>query len=117
MPGAEQITNLVKFFTSIDFQRLRPMPDAIVNNPGTQSVRKHVACARTEKKDITLVYVPEDRTIEILLEALPPSPDVKWFNPRTGETSAAVAVVTDRTAQFPTPAEGDWILWMQTQKK
>ncbi len=117
MPGAEQMTNMVNFFTSIDFQRLRPVPEMVVNNPGLQSARKYVACARTEKKDLTVVYVPEDRTVEIKLEALPPSPDVKWFNPRTGESTAAVAVVTDTAAQFPTPSEGDWILWMQTQTK
>ena len=117
MPGADQMQHLVKFFTSIDFSQLRPMPEAVVNNPGNQSPRKYVAAARSEKKDLTLVYVPEDRTIEILLSSLPPSPEVKWFNPRTGETSAAVAVITDTTAQFPTPGEGDWVLWMQTQVK
>jgi hypothetical protein len=117
MPGAEQMTNLAGFFTSINFQRLRPAPEAVVNNPGNQAVRKYIAAARSDTKDITVVYVPEDRTVEILLDSLPPSPEIKWFNPRTGETSAAVAVVTDRTAQFPTPGEGDWILWMQTQKK
>jgi hypothetical protein len=117
MPAAEQITNVVNFFTSIDFHRLRPAPEMIVNNAGPQTPRRYIACARTEKKDITVVYVPEDRTVEMKLEGLPPSPDVKWFNPRTGETTAAVAVVTDTTAQFPTPSEGDWILWMQTQGK
>lgn len=117
MPGAEQMTNLASFFNSIDFSHLRPMPEAIVNNPGGQSPRKYIAAARSEKKDLTVVYVPEERTVEILLSALPPSPDVKWFNPRTGENSAAVAVITDTTAQFPTPSEGDWILWMQTQVK
>ena len=117
MPAAEQMTNLYTFFTSIDFPHLRPMPEAIVNNPGTQNPRKFIAAARTEKKDLTLVYVPEDRTVEVLLDALPPSPEVRWWNPRTGEKSAAVAVVTDRTCQFPTPAEGDWILIMRTPEK
>ncbi|HEY0551178.1 MAG TPA: DUF4038 domain-containing protein, partial [Verrucomicrobiae bacterium] len=117
LPGADQMTNLVNFFTSIDFSQLRPLPGAVVNNPGNQSPRKYIAAARSVKNDLTVVYVPEDRTIEILLASLPPSPEVKWFNPRTGETSAAVAVITDTTAQFPTPSEGDWILWMQTQVK
>lgn len=117
MPGAEQMTNLYTFFTSIDFARLRPKPEAVVNNPGTQSPRKYIAAAGTEKKDLLLVYVPEDRTVEVLLESLPPSPEVRWWNPRTGEKSPAVAVVTDRTCQFPTPAEGDWILVMHTQEK
>jgi hypothetical protein len=117
LPAAQQMTNLYTFFTGIDFWRLRPMPEAIVNNPGLQNPRRFIAAARTEKKDLTLVYVPEDRTVEVLLEALPPSPEVRWWNPRTGEKNPAVAVVTDRTCQFPTPGEGDWILVMQTQEK
>jgi hypothetical protein len=117
MPGAEQMAFLADFFGTNQFQNLRPAPEAVVNNPGNQSARKYIAAARSEKKDLTLVYVPEERTIEVLLTALPPSPEVRWFNPRTGETSAAVAVITDTTAQFPTPGEGDWILWMATQAK
>lgn len=117
MPGAQQITNVVNFFTMIDFSQLRPLPGAVVNNPGNQFPRKYIAAARSVKSDLTVVYVPEERTVEILMASLPPSPEVKWFNPRTGEISSAVAVVTDTTAQFPTPAEGDWILWMQTQVK
>ena len=117
LPGAEQVAHLVTFFTNLNFGQLRPLPEAIVNNPGTQAPRKFIAAARSEAKDVTVVYVPEERTLEILLTALPPSPEVKWFNPRTGETSAAVAVITDTSAQFPTPGDGDWILWMQTQLK
>ncbi|HWN94364.1 MAG TPA: DUF4038 domain-containing protein [Methylomirabilota bacterium] len=117
MPGAEQMPHMVSFFTSIDFHQLRPLPGAVVNNPGNQAPRKYIAAARSVKGDLTVVYVPEERTVEILLASLPPSPDVKWFNPRTGEPSAAVAVITDTTAQFPTPGEGDWILWMHTQVK
>jgi hypothetical protein len=117
MPGAEQMTNLYSFFTAMDFWRLRPMPEAVANNPGAQNARRFIAAARTEKKDLLLVYVPEDRTVEVMLDALPPSPEVRWWNPRTGERSPAVAVVTERTCQFPTPAEGDWMLVMRTQEK
>ncbi len=117
LPVAEQMTNLYAFFTSFDFWRLQPLPSAIANNPGNQSPRRYIAAARSVKKDLTLVYVPEERTVEVMLDALPPSPEVRWWNPRTGEKSPAVAVVTEKTCQFPTPAEGDWILVMQTQEK
>ena len=116
-PCAEQMTNLTTFFKSIDWWRLRPLREAVVNNPGAQNPRRHIAAARTDKKDLTLVYVPEDRTVEIRMDALPPSPEIRWFNPRTGERSPAVAVVTDTACQFPTPSEGDWILVMTTQDK
>lgn len=117
MPGALQMQYLAVFFRSFEFWRLRPYPAAVVNQPGAAVASRYISAARTEQKDITVVYVPQDRTVEVLLDALPPSPEVKWFNPRTGEYSPAVAVVTEKTCQFPTPSEGDWILWMQTQTK
>ena len=36
-----------------------------------------------------------------------------WINPRTGQRRVAVAVVTDRTCEFPTPDAGDWLLLIQ----
>jgi hypothetical protein len=116
MPGAEQMAHLAEFFTSIDWWRLRPTPGIVVNQPGKTTPAKFVAAASTDLKDLVLVYIPEDRTVEVLLDALPPSPTITWFNPRTGEKSPAVAVVTANTCQFPTPSEGDWIMWMKSSK-
>jgi hypothetical protein len=116
MPGAEQMKSLSEFFTSIDFQRLRPTPAFVVNQPGVSAPSHYVAAARTDQKDLMLVYIPEERTIEIKLDALPPSPNITWVSPKTGERSPAVAVVTANTCQFPTPAEGDWILLMTSAK-
>jgi hypothetical protein len=115
MPAAEQIKFFHDFFTTNDFWRLRPTPIFIVNNPGKDNPAKFISAARTDNKDLLIVYVPEDRTVEIKLDALPPSPNVTWLNPRTGENSPAVAVVTQNTCQFPTPAEGDWLLITRSQ--
>jgi hypothetical protein len=117
MPGAEQMAHLADFFASVDWWKLRPAPVVVVNNPGAQAPPKFIAGAKTDDKELMVVYVPEDRTVEIKLDLMPPSPNVTWFNPRTGEKSPAVAVVTANTCQFPTPSEGDWILFMKTDKK
>jgi hypothetical protein len=117
MPAAQQMAHLYDFFTSIDFWRLRPAPAIVVNQPGATNITQFVAAAKTDQKDLALVYIPEVRTVEIKLDALPPSPNITWINPRTGEHNPAVAVVTANTCQFPTPAEGDWILLMQTEEK
>lgn len=117
MPAAEQMAYLADFFASVDWWKLRPAPIVVVNNPGVQTPSKFIAGAKTDDKELMVVYVPEDRTVEIKLDSMPPSPNVTWFNPRTGEKSPAVAVVTANTCQFPTPAEGDWILFMKTDKK
>jgi hypothetical protein len=117
MPAAEQMAHVVNFFETIEWWRLRPAPFVVVNNPGTQTAAKFIAGAKSDKKDLMVVYVPEDRTVEIKLDAMPPSPNVSWINPRNGEKSPAVAVVTASTCQFPTPSEGDWILFMKTDRK
>ncbi|MCI0349793.1 MAG: glycoside hydrolase family 140 protein, partial [Acidobacteriales bacterium] len=114
MPGAEQMAHVYSFFITNDFSRLRPTPAFVVNNPGGAKPSKYVAAARSDEKDVMIVYVPEERTIEIKLNSLPPSPNISWFNPRNGQTSPAVAVVTTDTCQFPTPEEGDWLLLMKT---
>jgi hypothetical protein len=75
-----------------------------------------IAAAGTETKDLSVLYVPEERTLEIVLEALPASPSVTWFNPRTGQNSPAVAVVGGHSCQFPTPEPGDWLLVMKAGK-
>jgi hypothetical protein len=117
LPGAEQMKFARDFLTTNDFWRLRPAPMFVVNQPGLQSPGKYISVARTDQKDIMVVYVPEERSVELKLDALPPAPSVGWFNPRTGEGSPAVGVVTETTCQFPTPAEGDWVLLLRTQKE
>ncbi len=70
-------------------------------------------------KSFPVAFLPliDTGKVEVKLDLMPTSPNVSWFNPRTGERSPAVAVVTQTTCQFPTPAEGDWILFMKMDKK
>src|SRR5262249_36409672 len=117
MPGAEQMAHVIEFFNSIDFWKLRPVPSGVVNNPGTQTPAKFIAAAKSDDRELMVVYVPEDRTVEVKLDSMPTSPSVTWVHPRGGEKRPAVAVVTTSTCQFPTPTEGDWILFMKLDKK
>ena len=110
MPGAKQMSSLAKLVNSVDFWKLRPDQKAVASQPGQQSPRRFIAAAGAADHTLSLIYVPEDRTLEASLEALPRSPSVSWFNPRTGEHNPAVAVVAGSTCQFPTPSPGDWLL-------
>ena len=116
MPAAKQMSSLASFMTSIDFWRVRPEPKAVATQPGEQSPRRFIAAAGTEAKDFSIVYAPEDRTLDLFLDALPHSPTVSWFNPRTGENNPAVAVLAGRSCQFPTPDPGDWLLVLKVGK-
>ena len=117
MPGAKQMAQLAKFLGSLDFGRLRPQPKLLASQPGDASPLRWTAAASTEAGDLSLVYVPEDRSIELILDSLPASPVVTWFNPRTGQNNPAVAVVSARTCQFPTPDPGDWLLVLKAGKQ
>ena len=116
MPAGKQMSYLARLMNSVDFWRLRPEQKAIAAQPGQESPARFIVAAATAAKDLSLVYVPEDRTLELLLDALPRSPSVGWFNPRTGENNPAVAVVTGSACQFPTPDPGDWLLMTKAGK-
>ena len=116
MPAAKQMTYLAKLINSMDFWTLLPQPKVVASQPGNQSPRRFIAAAGNEANTLSLVYVPEDRTLELVLEALPRSPAVTWFNPRTGVNNPAVAVVGGTSCQFPTPDPGDWLLVMKAGK-
>ena len=116
LPGAKHIGTFNRFINSIEFWRLRPEPGYVVNQPGLQMPGHFIAAAGTEAKDLAVAYSPEERTLEIVLDALPGSPTVNWFNPRTGESTPAVAVVGGKTCQFPTPDPGDWVLVIKAGK-
>ena len=116
MPAGKQMSYLARLMNSVEFWKLRPEQKAIAAQPGKESPGRYIVAAATTAKDLSLVYVPEDRTLELLLEAMPRSPSVGWFNPRTGENNPAVAVVTGSACQFPTPNPGDWLLMTKAGK-
>jgi len=110
LAGARDIEALGNVLNSMDFRRLQPMPQALATQPGMQSPRRYIAVAGTEAKNLMLVYVPGDRSVNLVLSEMPQSPSVSWINPRTGEQSPALAVVGTTTCQFSTPEAGDWLL-------
>jgi hypothetical protein len=103
LPGAEQVIHLTDFFNAIDWWRLLPAREMVVNQPGAH---RHIAASRSAAGDLAVVYVPEDRQIELNLDGLRPALNTTWFNPRTGERCAALG----QQGRFETPAPGDWLL-------
>jgi hypothetical protein len=116
MPAAKQMLHLSRFMNSIDFWRLRPEQNAVASQPGHQSPGRFITAAGTENHTLSVVYVPQDRTLDLSQDGLLRSPSISWFNPRTGEDSAAVAIAGGRSSQFPTPDTGDWLLEVKAGK-
>jgi hypothetical protein len=116
LPGAKQMAQITETFSATDWWTLRPAPHAVAIQPGRNAPQRFIASSVNAAKTMTLTYVPEDRNLEMLLEALPGAPTIQWLNPRTGKKTAAVAVVGTRTCQLPTPDTGDWVLCVQSGK-
>ncbi len=110
MPGAEQMAHVAALFTAIDFWRLRPAPDVLVEQPGADQPARFIAAGASEARDLLVVYTPEMRTIMLHPGNVPQGRQPMWHNPRTGARSVAKSTRSKSAVRFDTPEEGDWVL-------
>ncbi len=103
LEGAEEIVHLADFLEGLDWWRLLPAPEMVVDQPGGH---RHISASRTAEGDLAVVYVPEDRVIRLRLEAIQPGLGARWFSPATGEWHLADV----GEGVLETPAPGDWWL-------
>ncbi|MGH9161824.1 MAG: DUF4038 domain-containing protein [Vicinamibacteraceae bacterium] len=108
MPGGQQMAHVAALFTSIDFWRLRPAPEALADQPGANHPARFIAAAAAGK-DLLVCYTPERRAIRVKSGALPDGSAV-WVDPRGGARSSARGVRAGAAVRFEPPGEGDWIL-------
>jgi hypothetical protein len=104
------MAHLAELFGSIEWWRLRPAPDLVANQPGEVTPARYIAAARSEAGDLALIYIPEDRLLEVRLKDLRADLSAQWFNPRTGERSDIGPIITEKNWSLETPAPGDWLL-------
>jgi hypothetical protein len=116
MPAAKELSVLADFLPTLDYRRLRPRPKLLAAQPGKESPKRFVAAASTEKGDLTLAYVPEDRVVELQPGILQAASVATWINPRTGKPSPATGVASGRGCRFVTPEPGDWLLMVKAGK-
>jgi hypothetical protein len=116
MPAAKQMVHLSRFMETRDSWKLRPRPESVASQPGTVAPQSFVAAAASESNGLTVFYTPQERTLDIVKNEMPSSPNISWLNPRSGAVNAAVAVVGETSCQLPTPDPGDWLLIMRAGK-
>lgn len=109
MPGAEQMAHVAAFFASIDFWRLRPAPEVLAEQPGSEAPARFIAAAAAGKGDLLVVYTPEAGTIALNADSTPRG-RATWHDPRTGARTPAKGARSGSAIRFNTPSEGDWVL-------
>lgn len=110
MPGAEQMAHVAGLFTSIDFWRLRPAPGLLAERPEGGAPARAITAAASESGDLVVIYTPEAQPLVLGAGALAQSGTAEWFDPRTGERTAAEPQQSEGVVRFTPPADGDWVL-------
>jgi len=116
MEGAEQMGFLARFFTSLDFYRLRPAPGILRGQPGERSPHQFISCSQSEDRALTVLYTPESTDILLSPAGLPHDFRATWFNPRHGGYHAAKAEFRGEAVGFSPPGGGDWLLKIEADR-
>ncbi len=122
-PGSTSMKHLRSLFSSIDWWRLCPAQEILAFQPGEESVQCTITAGFTEERDLGVIYIPEDRSVEIKMNSFSSEMLGEWFNPRDGSRTPTrlparqVGKVENKgTHKFETPAEGDWVLLLKAAK-
>jgi hypothetical protein len=116
-PSAKgMVTPLFETFSRLEFWRLRSCPELIVQPDGGRDPGRQIAALKTGNDDLLLAYTPGDRSVSVLLQAVPKNCKARWLDPRTGSSHAAIGVVSASRIEFPTPEPGDWFLELSAGK-
>ncbi len=114
--GARAIAPLSDCFAGREFWRLQPLPSSVLNQTETSLPRNQPVVAATENHRLLVVYVPEDRTVQLATRALPAQPQAVWFNPQSGDNAKVSATTSATSVSFATPTAGEWLLILKAGK-
>ncbi len=114
-PGLADLLQVRRFFTEVlPFFDLRPAPE-LVPGEGWEPGRRPLALAN-EDRTRAAVYLPTGGEVVVDIPE-DVAARARWFDPRSGELSAASGVANDGAAHFVAPGGGgerpwDWVLVM-----
>jgi hypothetical protein len=108
MPGAKQMKSVADLFTEIEFWRLRPAQEFLVDQPGTADASRTIAVAAAP--GLLVAYTPVVPVVALRSDGVSTGAVATWVNPRTGERAAAAATVDKDATRFVAPGDGDWVL-------
>lgn len=107
MPGAYQMAHVAELFESLEWWRLLPAPEMVLDQPGQEAVGRTVVAARSQQGDLAVVYVPSEPQVHVVLAGVEPGLHAFWFDPRTGRRKSTVG----QNGVFETPdATEDYLL-------
>ena len=85
-PSSTDMKHLAAFFRGLDWWRLEPRHDLILNQ--ALDPAKRMVLARSAAGDLAVAYLPDNPAISLEMSAFPPPLQWRWFNPATGQSQA-----------------------------
>lgn len=113
MPAAEQVQNIISFFTTIEWWTLSPAQSLLLNQPGTEDVHHHISVAADDTKRLVVAYAPMGDEIRLDGAKLGQGHTGQWANPRTGERQKATPLQSAGTVSYQPPDNEDWLLLLR----
>ena len=83
-PSSTEMKHMAEFFRRMDWWRLEPHHDLILNQ--TNDATKRMVLAKSAPGDLAVAYLPDNPAITIEMSAFPAPMRWRWFNPKTGES-------------------------------
>jgi len=118
LPGSTSMKHLKDLFSSVEWWKLLPAPELLVQQPGVGDPRRFVAVAKAEDDSWAMAYMPEGTTITLRTDLLKGRISARWFNPRTGEWSDSIGDEMGKEGsrigdgKFTPADNNDWVLWI-----
>lgn len=84
LPGARAMGVLRGFMAEMPWWELRPAPDLLATQPGTERAEAFVAVARNMEGSLVVAYSPAGEAIVFVREAVALSATARWFDPAAG---------------------------------
>jgi hypothetical protein len=107
LPGSTQMRHMAELFASLPWQRLRPAPALLAEQPGANDPAQFLSAALSEDNDAAVFYLPVGGALPLHVEALPAQlSQAEWFDPRTGERRPAEGA----GGVYQAPGKEDWVL-------
>ncbi|MCP5520340.1 MAG: DUF4038 domain-containing protein [Verrucomicrobiales bacterium] len=113
--SAFQMQYLHDFLAGVEWWRLEPAPDLILNP--AEDITRRPAVARTREGDLAVAYLPTPDSLEVNLSDFPEPLVRRWFDPVRGRFNPDAGEVAPGGIQrFTPPGRGDWVLLIETQQ-
>lgn len=99
--GSQDMQQLALIFSTIDWWRLRPAPNLLLNQPFPKDPARHVAISASENHGLVLAYLPAGGQLDVHQSIA--HLNYQWINPTTGKRMRT-------TAPLRSPDNTDWLL-------